>query len=399
MHIGFCSPDWPPSRSANGIVTYVSAVREYLLSKGHRVSILSKGNWIDSDNRETPIAGRPDFRRRVDRYLDRYRGHLPGIGLAIADQVRTVHQEEPFDVLEMEESFGWSRLVQRAIDVPVITRLHGPWFLTPKTPRTARETRTHRQRCRAEERAVKHAGALTAPTRTMMTTACSHLGRPADSRNLVIPNPIRMTAAGKQWRLDACDRNHILMVGRFDHRKGADTLLLAFDQMLKRHPSARLTLVGSDIGIAERPGRLTRFHDFIGTALSPDARSRVTFTGQLPPGEIEALRRNAFVSVVASRYETFCYTLVEGMALGCPVVSTTWAGSEEILGTQQARFSPPIDDSTAMAERLSWMMANPERAAQMGAEGHSRCKTHFSLDAVGGQLLDLYASCAEQMKA
>ena len=398
MHIGFCSPDWPPSRSANGIVTYVAAVREYLLSRGHRVSILSKGCWIDSDNRETPIAGRLGFRRRVDRYLDRYRGDLPGIGLAVADQVQAVHQSEPLDVLEMEESFGWSRIVQRANDIPVITRLHGPMFLTPKTPRTLPEAHAHKQRCRAEERAVKDAGALTAPTRTMMATACSHLGRPADRRNSVIPNPIRMPDAAQHWRLGECDPNHLLMVGRFDHCKGADTLLLAFEQLLKRHPAARLTLVGSDIGIAETPGRVTRYHNFISTALSPESRSRVTFTGQLPPGEIEALRRNAFLSVVASRYETFCYTLVEGMALGCPVVSTTWAGSEEILGTQQARFSPPIDDSTAMAERLSWMMANPERAAQMGAEGHSRCKTHFSLDAVGGQLLDLYASCAEQMK-
>ena len=87
------------------------------------------------------------------------------------------------------------------------------------------------------------------------------------------------------------------------------------------------------------------------------------------------------------------------MAQGCPTLSTAWAGSAEIMETRLAALSPPIDDPTAMAERLSWMMANPEHAAQMGAEGHSRCKTHFSLDAVGGQLLDLYASCAEQIKA
>ena len=41
MHIGLYCPSWPPSKAANGIVTYVDGLREGLRRLGHRVTIVT----------------------------------------------------------------------------------------------------------------------------------------------------------------------------------------------------------------------------------------------------------------------------------------------------------------------------------------------------------------------
>ena len=35
----------------------------------------------------------------------------------------------PIDILEIEESFGTASLVIKKTKVPLVTRLHGPWFI------------------------------------------------------------------------------------------------------------------------------------------------------------------------------------------------------------------------------------------------------------------------------
>ena len=84
MHIGLCSPDWPPTSAAKGIVSYVSAVRKYFLSQGLQVSVISQGCLHGGDDREFSLgsaneAGGPfdALSRRVGRLFDR----IAGIGL------------------------------------------------------------------------------------------------------------------------------------------------------------------------------------------------------------------------------------------------------------------------------------------------------------------------------
>lgn len=406
MHVALYSPHWPPARSANGIVSYVSTVRDHLIGKGHEVSILSAGNFYMSDGRCLPLAppieelsGLSRMKRRAASWLDGWHGGLPSVGHMLAAQVRAAHRIAPIDLFEMEESFGWSETVRRLSRIPVVTRLHGPAFLRPTGARTARERRYDRQKCRIEARAVRCSSTLTAPTRAIMEATCAAYRRLPRDHDSVIPNPVRLAPESRRWSLSDCDRNHILMVGRFDYSKGADTMLLAFGKVLESHPSAHLTLVGPIIGIQYASGENASFDEFARRYLPPEAAARVKLTGMLSGEEISLLRQQAFVTVIASRSETFSYTLVEGLAAGSPMLSTAWPASNEIIKDGETGFLTPVGNPEAMAARLGWLLDHPETAAQVAARGRAHCAATFSIDTVGDGLLECYRATVRSAAA
>ncbi|MEG8024561.1 glycosyltransferase [Sphingomonas aurantiaca] len=137
VHITYYSPAWPPAGVANGIVTYVSVIRDYLLRQGHQVSVLTDGMLHLSDGTTRPLhvpSRHGPFATRLISRLDRRLGHHPFIARRLAAEMRHASKLVATDLIEMEESFGWSGRIQRSLDVPIITRLHGPQCLKPRVP-------------------------------------------------------------------------------------------------------------------------------------------------------------------------------------------------------------------------------------------------------------------------
>lgn len=401
MHIGLCSPHWPPSKGANGIVSYVAEVRGHFLSRGHDVSILSQGHLIAADGTETPLAPRSGAARALVRAgdrlawrLDRSSGGLAPVARAVAREVAAAHRIRRFDVVEMEESFGWSEMVAKAIDAPVITRLHGPQIVKPLRNLTEGELLFEEGRCLAEGRGVRAAAFVTSPTRAILEETCAKYGRDPGKVSLVIANPIALHEAAPRWSLDACERDHVLVIGRFDFWKGGDTMLLAFQRLLETRPTARLTMVGPDEGLETAPGQRIGFDEFARANLSSRTRERITFTGKLTAAEIAPLRLKAMVTVCPSRWESFPYVLLEGMAAGSPLISTAWPASGEVILDGETGLLTPVGDADALAATLERMLGNPERAAAMGAAARRRCEAVFATDVVGDRLLEVYADAA-----
>jgi len=401
VHIGLCSPQWPPSGAANGIVSYVSAVRGHLVAQGHAVSVISDGRLFGSDGLDRPLLPEPrepSWFARAARKTDRWHGGLPEVGRMVAAQVLAARRIAEIDIVEMEESFGWCGIVQRRTGIPVVTRLHGPHVLKPPRQRTLAERFVDSRRCAAEARALRSISSLTAPTHATMDATRNRYGIAPDPLHRIIPNPISLPPEAQRWSLADCDRNHILMVGRFDFWKGADTMLTAFARLLALRPEARLTVVGPDTGLETAPGRVTHFEDYVRANLPPEARARIDFTGILPPARIAVLRRQAYVTVVASRWENFPYVLLEGLGAASPMVSTDWAGSDEIIADGTSGLLTPLGEPEPLAQRIDWLMANPDQACRIAAEGHRRCRERFSVEAVGAELLRHYEATLERAK-
>jgi glycosyltransferase involved in cell wall biosynthesis len=399
VHIGLCSPHWPPSRGANGIVSYVAEVRRHFLACGHDVSVVSEGNLIAADESSTPLAPRTSAGRALARAgesiawrFDRSSGALAPLGRILAREVAAAHRIKPFDVFEMEESFGWCEMVGKAIDVPVVTRLHGPHIVKPVRTLTSVQRRSDEARCRAEARAVRASALVTSPTRAILDETCDKYGRGAGKLSLVIPNPIGMDPQAPRWKVEACEPGHILAIGRFDFWKGADTMLLAFDRLLQTRPDARLTMVGPDEGLETVPGEKVGFAQFAQGRLSPEARERITFTGKLSPAQIAPLRLRAMVQVCASRWESFPYVLLEGMAAGCPLVSTAWPAAGAVIVDGETGLLTPVADPQALAATLDRLLGDPALAARLGAAARRRCEDVFATEVVGKRLLELYAA-------
>ena len=77
-----------------------------------------------------PLRTRRFSRQKLTQLFRKDRRVVFEWGKAIAATVREVHERDPMDVFEMEESFGWCADVQMRVPVPVVVKLHGPEFLT-----------------------------------------------------------------------------------------------------------------------------------------------------------------------------------------------------------------------------------------------------------------------------
>lgn len=83
--------------------------------------------------------------------------------------------------------------------------------------------------------------------------------------------------------------------------------------------------------------------------------------------------------------------LLEAMAKGLPVVTTTVTGGPEIVAADETGLLVPPGDPSALALALQRLIDDPDRAAEMGRQGRLRAETLFDLRASSARLASLFA--------
>jgi glycosyltransferase involved in cell wall biosynthesis len=300
-------------------------------------------------------------------------------------------------VLQVEDSFGLAGFVARRCPLPVVTRLHGPWFLVGKAL-GVREDGIFRRRVADERRALSHAAGVTAPSHDVLARVRSCYGL-ALSNAAVIPNPVARVDATRRWRADTCERGRILFVGRFDRAKGADLILAAFAQLLLTHPDLHLTFVGPDSGFFDRDGRRWHSRDFIERIVPrPSDHQRIEYLGLQTPAQITALRRKAQMTVVCSRYETFGNVAAEAMAAGCPLIATAVGGLREIVQDGRNGLVCQPDDPEDLACKMVLLLRNPELGARLGKQATHDAEERYAPEVIARQMLDYYRAVLARVR-
>jgi glycosyltransferase involved in cell wall biosynthesis len=196
-------------------------------------------------------------------------------------------------------------------------------------------------------------------------------------------NPIE--PASQRWTLAACDRSSIVYVGRFDKHKGGDLVIDAFGELASINPDLKLTFVGPDAGIDGE-----KLADYARRALSPDALSRLTYLGPLPQSEVAVLRTKHFLTLCASRFEVFGYTVLEAMSLGCPIVASAVGGVPELIqsGDNGLLFDP--QDHTQMVAGIQKLLDNPSLAEEMGEHARQSSVAFFNTERAAAYCAEIY---------
>lgn len=305
--------------------------------------------------------------------------------------VRRAHTERGFDIIEMEESFGWARWVVKETSIPVCVRLHGPWFLNGSILGVPQDDKYH-ERVRQEGKAIRLAHSVSAPSRDVLEQVRAFYGLELPEAE-IIPAPTLPVPVSERWRLDTCDPDQVVFVGRFDRHKGGDLIIEAFRHVLKAVPEAKLRFVGPDRGCKADDGRFWNIEEFIRDRI-PGAleTGHIEWLGNepVPFPRLAEIRRHGMVTVVCSRYENFPLTVVEAMALGCPTVAAHSGGISEIVrdGVNGSLHRP--GDATDIASKIIQLLTNPAQAAQLGEEAASHCQRHFYPDVVAQRLIESY---------
>jgi glycosyltransferase involved in cell wall biosynthesis len=381
---------------SNGIVTYVGHLRPALERLGVGTTVLTSHQAAPS---AIPAIDVSKVRRPRTRDLAlRAAGKLPRfatpglrLGWAIAQAANEVAARiGRLDLLEMEESFGAAWYTQQAIDAPVVVRLHGPKFLNAAALGTAAGDEFQRV-VEAERVCITEAIGVTSPSREVLERTRQHYGLPlSDARVIHYPGPI--IPAERQWTFEGCDKKSILFVGRFDRHKGGDVMINAFRELAAAIPQGdvELQFVGPDRGFVDDQGRTHRLVEFLDANLPAPARARVHVHGELDAGRIEGLRRQARITVVPSRYETFGFTVAEALAYACPTVAADSGGIPEVLlGDRTGLLFRPGDPSD-LAAKIRVLWDNPQRAAELGRAGARDTATRLDPDTIARASLEYY---------
>jgi glycosyltransferase involved in cell wall biosynthesis len=388
MHIAFWSPAWPLEKFQNGIVTYVHWMKHALESRGHRVSVFTSQVVSGDEQIHTVQLRRMDrVSRRVSSAFRPAEYGVFQFARTIAAAIRGVHRNDPIDVLEMEESFGWFAEVERRISIPVLVKLHGPAFLSLVEEQIS--TSFGKEKIEREGRALRLASTIISPSIRTLSQTISYYGLTPTCQEHIV-NPVEIDSNTPLWNPDSCDRKLILYVGRFDLRKGADVLLEAFKRVSNERPELRLVFVGPDRGIPGPDGRLLKFREYLQASYPSALQDRVDFRGSLPSREIGTLRAKAAMTLVASRWENQGYAVLEAMLQGCPVVCTDAGGCPESVQDSVTGLLARSGDPDSFAEKISWMLDNPLAAAQMGNAARRRVLAEHSAAAVAEKSIGLY---------
>jgi glycosyltransferase involved in cell wall biosynthesis len=390
----FVSPGWPPAAAQNGIVTYVDHMSRGLEAAGVASRVVSSSALDLPDENVVHVASYAEKSEvdRIVRGIVRRFSPLYAHELVRRDDLvgalRRVQREWPFDLVEIEESFGAAESLRTRLSVPTVVRLHGPWFLSRMALGIARDA-AGAYRERNERRAICRAVAVSSPSLDVLDRVRKRYGVELPHAE-VVPNPAPEVDTHERWRLEACDPNLILFVGRFDRHKGGDVMLDAFRRVVAAVPTAELVFVGPDRGLRGDDGRQYTMPEFLNERLPGDARARVRVTGPLNRVAVDELRRRALVTVVPSRYETFSMTTLEAIAHGSPLVTSGAGGISEIVRDgDTARFFES-GSPEALAAVLIDVLRDPEAAAQLGERAARRCRTRYAREVVAREMLGFY---------
>ncbi|HAA30599.1 MAG TPA: glycoside hydrolase [Cyanobacteria bacterium UBA8553] len=186
----------------------------------------------------------------------------------------------------------------------------------------------------------------------------------------------------------------VFYVGRFDPRKGIETLVRAVGQS-KLRGSKKLHLI---IGGGSRPGQSDgkERERIEGIVAELGMKDFTTFPGRIGDDILPAYYAAADVCVVPSHYEPFGLVAIEAMACGTPVVASDVGGLQFTVIPEETGLLAPPQDEAAFAEAIDRILANPDWRNQLGKQARVRVEEKFSWDGVAHQLSDLYTKLLEE---
>jgi len=107
-------------------------------------------------------------------------------------------------------------------------------------------------------------------------------------------------------------------------------------------------------------------------ALELGLDTRVRFFGSVPRETVLRLFRAADASVLPSAWENFPHTVVEALAVGCPVIATAVGGVPEVVRDGENGLLVPPGDAAALAIALERFFGDvPLRERLRGAAARS----------------------------
>jgi glycosyltransferase involved in cell wall biosynthesis len=256
--------------------------------------------------------------------------------------------------------------------IPLVVHLHG--FDAYHRPTLDRYAEGY-------ARLFREAAAIVAVSREMEQVLLS-LGAPRDR---LFYNPYGVDVSIFSGGDPATAGPIFVAVGRFVEKKAPDLVVLAFAEVRRACPEARLIMVGD--------GPLWGATQHLARALN--VADAIEFLGPRPHAEVAAIMRRAraFVqhSVVAADgdAEGTPVAVLEAGATGLPVIATRHGGIPDVVLSGDTGFLVDERDIGAMAGHMIQLATHPLLADRLGRAARQRICAEFSASRATETLLQI----------
>lgn len=203
-----------------------------------------------------------------------------------------------------------------------------------------------------------------------------------DNERIVhIPNSVDINKfSNNKYPKELNGQIRLIFVGRLSEQKGVDILLEAISKVIKKERNLILKIVGD--------GHLRSSLEILTDKLG--ISNFVKFEGEQQC--LWYFYWNSDILIIPSRYEGLPLVLLEGMSCGLPVIASNIPGHKEVIedGVNGLLFEK--ENSNQLAEKIDFLIKNPEIALRMGRNGREKVICNYSLEIVSEKYVELFES-------
>ena len=180
----------------------------------------------------------------------------------------------------------------------------------------------------------------------------------------------------------------VMYAGRFDERKGIETLVRAVaKEEVKRHENLKLMVIGGSTPGEKDGQERNRIGDLVRELGIEDITD---FVGRVEHEELASYYAAADVCVVPSHYEPFGLVAIEAMASRTPVVASEVGGLKFSVADGETGLLVPPKDEAAFAGAIDSILSDSQWHKELATNARARVEDKFSWDGVANQIGDEY---------
>ncbi|MGE3269554.1 MAG: glycosyltransferase family 4 protein [Chloroflexota bacterium] len=177
----------------------------------------------------------------------------------------------------------------------------------------------------------------------------------------------------------ALPERFVLYLGTLEPRKNVETLVRAYASLRQQGSDDHILVLGGPRG--------WQYDSIFALVEALGLTEYVRFPGFIPADEQALWYSSATVFAFPSRYEGFGLPLLEAMACGTPVVSSSASSLPEVVGDAGLLVDP--SDVEGLTSALRLLMEDESRRSELAAAGLARART-FSWRNMATETVQVY---------
>lgn len=177
----------------------------------------------------------------------------------------------------------------------------------------------------------------------------------------------------------------VAMIARIDlTQKRQQDFIEAADIVLKEFSKVQFLIIGG----TSNPYEEKQKQELENLIKEKRLSDKIILTGFLP--ELKNILLNIEIFVLPSLKEGVPAAILEAMVAKKPVVATSVGGIPEVVVDGETGFLVPPQNPPVLAEKIIYLLKNPQKTKEMGEKGYQRIRSYFALEKMAREHEKIY---------